>query len=232
MLTLPVELQTVPTRAERFAAALRGFGPIGLLATGVIFAGNSIVVPLSAIFVLLWARLSGTPYRDIGFVRPQSWPRTIVAAILVGVALKFVMKAMVMPLLGADPINQAVRHLTGNTAALPLWLYAGTVGAGFGEETLFRGYLFERLQKLLGGGVGAKIAIVIFTSAFFGAAHYGFQGVPGVQQATIVGLIFGTIFAITGRLWFLIVVHAAFNVTALLMIYWGLERDVAHLIFR
>lgn len=232
VLTLPVEQQPEATQADRFAAALRGFGPIGLLVTAVIFAGNAIVVPFGAVLVLMWARVSRTPCRELGFVRPQSWTRTIVTGILVGVAFKLVMKALVMPLLGADPINQAVRHLTGNSAALPAALYAVTVGAGFGEETLFRGYLFERLRKLLGGSVGATISIVLVTSAFFGVAHYGFQGVPGVQQATIVGLVFGTVFALTGRLWFLIVAHAAFNVTALAMIYWDLERDVAHLVFR
>ena len=137
-----------------------------------------------------------------------------------------------MPLLGADPINQAVRHLTGNTAALPGALYAIVIGAGFGEETVFRGYLFERFGKLFGSSTVAKVGIVLLTSAWFGIAHYGFQGLPGVQQATLVGLLYGTIFAITGRIWFLIVAHAAFNLTALWMIYFNLERDVAHLVFR
>jgi membrane protease YdiL (CAAX protease family) len=56
--------------------------------------------------------------------------------------------------------------------------------------------------------------------------------VPGVQQATIVGLVFGTLFALTGRLWLVIVAHAAFNLAALWMIYFNLEWDVAHLVFR
>ena len=52
-----------------------------------------------------------------------------------------------------------------------------------------------------------------------------------MQQATIVGLVFGTIFAITGRIWMLIFAHAAFDLTALALIYWDLETAVAHLIF-
>ena len=35
-------------------------------------------------------------------------------------------------------------------------LFAVIVGAGFGEETVFRGYLFERLGKLFGPGVAPK----------------------------------------------------------------------------
>lgn len=214
------------------AAALRGFGPLGLLVIVVILFGNALFVPLSALLVLAWAYVSRTPWREIGFVRSHSWTATIVGGIVAGVALKFAMKAVVMPLLGADPVNQAVRHLTGNTAALPGALYALVIGAGFGEETLFRGYLFERFGKLFGVTRTAKIATVVLTSAWFGVAHYGFQGVPGVQQATIVGLVFGTVFAMTGRIWFLIVAHAAFNLTALWMIYFNLERDVARLVFR
>ena len=74
--------------------------------------------------------------------------------------------------------------------------------------------------------------MVLLTSGLFGAAHYFDQGVAGVEQATIVGLVFGTIFAATGRIWMLMVAHAAFDLTALAMIYWNLETKVAHLIFR
>jgi len=107
-----------------------------------------------------------------------------------------------------------------------------TVGAGFGEETVFRGYLFERLGKLFGSDAVAQAAIVLLTSGLFGLAHYWDQGVPGVEQAVVTGLVFGSIFAATGRLWTLIFAHAAFDLTAVAIIYWGLESKVAHLLFR
>jgi len=138
----------------------------------------------------------------------------------------------VMPLLGADPINQAYHYLAGNQAAVPAALYAMIVGAGFGEETLFRGYMFERFGKLFGSGLGAKTVIVLISSVWFGLEHYSVQGLAGVQQATIFGLLFGAIFAITGRIWMLMIAHAAFDLTAYAMIYWGFESDVAHLIFK
>ena len=46
-----------------------------------------------------------------------------------------------------------------------------------------------------------------------------------------MGLVYGAIFARTGRLWMLIAAHAAFDLTALAIIYWDLEADVAHLVF-
>jgi membrane protease YdiL (CAAX protease family) len=235
--TEPVAPSPVETRGARpaddpVAAGLRGFGPLGILAILAILVGNAVFVPFSAILVLLWAWRSRTPCREIGYVRPESWARTVIVGIVLGVTLKLLMKAIVMPLLGADPINQAFRYLSGNTAALPAALYAVIVGAGFGEETIFRGWMFERFGKLFGAGAWAKASIVLVTSAWFGLDHYSLQGLPGVQQATIVGLVFGSIFAATGRIWMLMVAHAAFNATAVAMIYWNLETAVARLVFK
>ena len=221
---------------DRFAAGLRGFGPLGIVAilviflSGNVFAGN-VVVPLGAVLVLVWARWSRTPWREIGYVRPKSWIGSLAVGLAFGMAFKFLMKAIVMPLLGADPINQAYHYLAGNRAMLPAALWAMIV-AGFAEETVFRGYMFERLGKLFGPGVGAKASIVLLTSGLFGLGHYAGQGLAGVVQATIVGLVFGTIFAVTGRLWMLMCAHAAFNLAALAIIYWNLESKVAHFVFK
>jgi uncharacterized protein len=220
-----------PTDAQ-IAARLRGFGPPGLLAILVILLGNVILLPASALLVLLWARLSHTPWREIGYLRPRSWLASTAVGIVFGSAFKFVMKAIVMPLLGADPINHAFHYLAGNRAAIPATLYLMIIGAGFGEETLFRGYMFERLGKLLGSSVAARTAIVLITSILFGLAHYGVQGLSGVEQGAIVGLVFGTIFAVTGRIFMLMCAHAAFDLTAYAVIYWSLETKVAHLVFR
>ena len=218
--------------SERVAASLRGFGPLGILAFLAIAAGNLVVAPLSAFLVLVWARLSRTPWRDIGYVRPKSWTRDLALGIVFGTAFKLLMKTIVMPVLGADPINRTYHYLAGNRAALPGILFAAIIGAGFGEETVFRGYLFERLRKLLGSGVWARSFIVLLTATLFGLAHYPDQGLAGAEQGTITGLVFGTIFAVTGQLWMLMCAHAAFDVTAVAIIYWDLESAVAHLVFK
>ena len=219
-------------RQDELAKRLRGFGPLGILSILVILSGNFLFAPLSAIFVLLWTRLSDTPWREIGYVRPRSWIRTIAVGIVFGVTFKFAMKSIVMPLLGAPPVNQAYHWVAGNTAALPFMVYLMIVVAGFGEETLFRGWMFERLGKLFGSSVWAKLAIVLITAAIFAVLHYSDQGVPGAEQAAITGIILGTIFAITGRLIILMIVHAAFDLTALAMIYWDFETAVAHFFFQ
>jgi membrane protease YdiL (CAAX protease family) len=74
--------------------------------------------------------------------------------------------------------------------------------------------------------------IVLLTAVWFGLLHYPVQGLAGAEQATIVGLVFGAIFAITRRIWMLMFAHAAFDLTAYAIIYWNLEMDVAHLVFK
>jgi membrane protease YdiL (CAAX protease family) len=224
---------TSETSAEgRLAAQLRGFGPLGLLAILIILGGNFLFSPLSAILVLAWVSLSRTPWREVGYVRPQSWTRTLAIGIVFGVAFKFLMKAIVMPLLGGPPINQAYHWVAGNPAALPAMLFLMIVVAGWGEETLYRGWMFERLGKLLGTGVWARASIVVLTSVVFALPHYVDQGIAGVEQALMTGVVFGTIFALTGRIFLLMVVHAAFDLAALAMIYWNFESAVAHFFFK
>jgi len=215
---------------ERIAARLRGFGPLGLLAILSILLAHLYSVPLAAFMILVWIRLSAISWREIGYVRPASWAGTVVFGVLFGIVFKLLMKSVVMPLLGADPVNHAFHYLAGNRAEIP-WFLLTIAGAGWGEETLFRGYAFERLGMLLGRGVAAKVAMVLITSLWFGAAHYGFQGLTGSVHAAIVGLVFGIIFALKGRLFMLMFAHAAFDLMAYVLIYWNLETRVAHLIF-
>ena len=227
---LPLEARAAPPPDDPIATQLRGFGPLGLLSILVIVL-TSVVKPLGGLLVLLWAWRSHTPWRDIGYVRPRSWIGSLAVGVVFGCVFKLLMKAIVMPLLGAPEINSAYHYVIGNRAALPGLVFT-MIGAGFGEETIFRGFLFERLGKLFGTGASAKVLIVLLTSAVFALGHYANLGLPGVEQAMITGLVFGTIFAVTGRIWMVMCAHAAFDLAAVAIIYWNLEAAVAHLVFK
>ena len=216
---------------DAFAEALRGFGPAGLAAILVIvLSGTTMVaglaVPLGGLLALAWARASRTPFSDLGYTQPRNWLLTSIAGVTLGVVLKLGMKSVVMPLLGAEPINTAYQYLVGNHALLPAAIWAMMV-AGFGEETVFRGFLFERLRRLLGTSRAGSTTIVVLTSALFGVAHYAHQGLDGAVHAGITGAMFGTMYVITGRIWMPMIAHAAFDLTALGIIYWGLRVCVS-----
>jgi membrane protease YdiL (CAAX protease family) len=225
-------------QADAFAAQLRGFGAVGVLATLVVLLpGNAIRLgpldlPLSALLAIGWARLSQTPLAELGFVRPRSWVLEALGGALLGVLLKLAAKALVGPLLGWPEANPAYHALVGNAAALPGMVAVVVIGAGFGEEVSFRGFLFARLRRLFAGRAWALPATVVVGALVFAAAHYADQGLPGAEQALMTGLVFGALYARLGRLWPVMWAHAAFDLTAVAIIYLGREGEVAHLVFR
>jgi uncharacterized protein len=223
---------------DPLADELRGFGPLGIIAMLVIaLTGNvqvlpMLFVPIGGLLALAWVRLSRTPWSAIGYVRPRSWIGALVVGVVFGAAFKILMKAIVMPLIGGDPINQTYHVVVGNRALLPAAVLSMIVGGGFGEETVFRGFLFERFGRLFGSSVGARISIVLLTTVVFSSLHYMDQGFGGAEQAIVTGIVFGTIFSVTRSVFLPMCAHAAFDVAAIAIIYWNLESTVAHLVFK
>ena len=220
-----------PATDRTFSGRLRGAGLLGWLSFLVVVAGSLVTAFLGALLAIGWAALSGTPWRDLGFVRPRNWALTIAAGVTLGIAFKLAMKSVVMPLLGAPPMNQTFQFLAGDRSAFHQLLPEILFAAGFGEEVLFRGYLFDRLGRFIGRGAMATVATVLITSVLFAAAHWVNQGTPGVQQGLVTGLVFGAIYARTRALPLLMIMHASFDLTAAWLIYHRLETTVAHGVF-
>jgi membrane protease YdiL (CAAX protease family) len=214
------------------AARLRGVGPIGVLAVALVVAGSFAGPLVGAVLVLIWAHLSATPLAALGMRMPQRWPVVALQGATLGIALKLVTKAVVMPLLHAPPLNPTYHYLEGNAAALPWIVLIILLQASVSEELLFRGYLFERLGRWLGPSRVALLVTVLASTALFALAHYPDQRWPGVQQAVITGVVFGSVFARRGELGMVIVAHAAYDFLAIVLIYLGWESRVAHLLFR
>ncbi len=217
--------------ASDWRSGLAGSGPLGVLAFVVVLLATVTLSPLvGSVLVLIWVRLARLRYAEIGFVRPRSWGAVVFYGVLSGVALKLLMKAIVLPLTGAEAVNQRFHFIQGNPAAA-LGLAAYAFIAAFTEETLFRGYLFERVGAWLGRNrLGAAVALV-FSSALFGILHFQ-QGALGVTNATIVGLVSGAIYlANKRRLALLMVLHATFDLVSMAIIYFGLEETIGSAIF-
>jgi len=221
-----------PPEGHPVEVAPRGLGLSDVLSFALVLAASLVTAGLGAVVVLAWAYASRTPWRALGFVRPRNWALTVLWGVAVGIAFKLVMKSVVMPLIGAPPVNPAYHYLEGNRAGLQCMLLPVLLGAGFGEEVLFRGYLFERLGRLLGGSVAATVATVVLTSVLFAAAHLAGQGLPGAEQALVTGLVFGALYAKTRALPFIMIVHAVFDLTALWLIFHRQEITVAHWFFK
>src|ERR1700675_2532448 len=106
---MTTDASKLPREIDPIAVGLRGFGPLGTTAIFVIVA-SQFLAPLSAVLVLIWAKRSRTPWHEIGYVRPRSWFGGLVIGVTFGLAFKFLMKAIVMPFLGADSVNQTYHY--------------------------------------------------------------------------------------------------------------------------
>jgi len=184
---------------------------------------------LLAIVVLVWARSSGKPWSALG-LGPLPGVLTAAAALSAGALFKIVMKAVVMPLLGAPSVNQAYHYLAGNTLALAGIVLFVLVSGAFGEEVVLRGFVFERVSALAGRSRDATAGAVAISTAAFAAAHYADQGWPGVEQAAFTGLAFALLFAWRRDLWTVMLVHAGFDLAAIAIIYENWEEPVSHLL--
>ena len=95
---VPCENRTVPSSDDSVAEQLRGFGPLGVFAILIIVLADALIKPLSAILVLLWARRSGTPWREIGYQQPRRCIGSLDTGAIFGVSFKLLLKADVMPM--------------------------------------------------------------------------------------------------------------------------------------
>ena len=116
---------THQTTNKSFFTSLRKFDLVGILFTiivvliGNVAFANMIMLPIGAVVVLIWVKITETPWRKIGYVKPKSWVVIVLIGLILGITFKFLMKAIVMPLFGTDPINQSYHFLAGNKALLP-----------------------------------------------------------------------------------------------------------------
>jgi uncharacterized protein len=219
---------TLPSH-DRIAAALRGFGPIGLVAIAAVVAASIVTTSVGAIVVLAWAAASRTPWNELGFRRPKAL--SLAAAVALGAIFKLAMKGLVMPLFGAPAVNARYHYIAGNAAALPSIIAAVILAGGVAEELVFRGWLFERLGRVFGTGAVAKMTMVLISACLFASAHYRDQGIAGVEQAVFTGLVFASVFAVTSEIWSVMIAHAAFDLMAIALIYFDLESAVAQALF-
>ena len=102
---------------------------------------------------------------------------------------------------------------------LPLWaIVIVSLGAGIGEEALFRG----GVQTLAGDYVGAPLAI-LFASALFAVVHFAKPLVAAI--IFVIGALFGVTYWQTGSLLAVMIGHALYDVFAL----WYVQKEMHRL---
>ena len=164
---------------------------------------------------LIWLR--GERLADIGLKRPQSWGRVFLLGVLVA-ALVFA--AMYLSeRAGFRRDLSKFKEVQGNLGLTVSEVGYAFIGAGFYEEFMFRGFLFQGLAMFLGASRGAWIAACIVQAALFGAVH-AYQNPLGMAITGTLGLLFGFVVLVSGRnLWLVIVIHGLYDASRFVLFY-------------
>lgn len=218
----------------RAGAALRSrWGAVlEILAVVAITFGHRVlhVIPVDEtlpIFLLGWASLwlRGVGWRGVGLVRPASVARTAAVGAATGVLLQVLSEFVTEPAI-AHFTHQAAdlsefAPLVGNLKLALLYFAAVWTWAAFGEEMTYRGYVLNRVADLGGRTPWSWVAGLLVVTGLFGFGH-SYQGLAGVLDTGIHGLLLGVLYLASGRnLWACIVAHGVCDTVGILLIYLG-----------
>lgn len=171
------------------------------------FKYASQVAELVALTIITFQlRSSDSSWKDLGLRKPQNWFKAIGLFVLCVATIGLTFNFIIAPLFpdGANDINGGQVISTGERIFQLIVIGIGT--AAIGEELLFRGYLLNRLNQLIGPGFVGTIIAILVQAVIFGLLHSGIQG---MISAGVIGLILGGFYVASGRnLWVVIAAHA------------------------
>jgi uncharacterized protein len=198
------------------------------LFVGIVVADAFGLVPLTqtvALLPLVWIalRIRREPWSSIGFRRPEKLGSAI--GVVLGLAQELFSVFVTTPLLssafGVEPDYSSVSAVRGNLPVLFIFLALSWTLGAFGEEVCFRGFLMNRLARLMGQSRWAWLASLVLSSVLFGWGHTE-QGITGWVQEGLAALFLGAMFLLSGKnLVVPMVAHGTSNTLAFVLIYFG-----------
>ena len=195
----PVAVQIATGRpSSKWGNEVDGLGEaIWFVAVAVAAAGIS--------FVLYRLIVRFTEFRSVTELNPTKAVTEWGQGLLLGAVL-FVAAITAISLVGKAEIVY-------NGELAPALAYLASVGiiAGVGEELVFRGFIYRIVEESLGTWLALALSAVLFGA--FHLANENATLMGAISIALTAGLLLGAIFVLTRRLWMVIGVHMAWNIT-------------------
>lgn len=169
----------------------------------------------STLLITFFLRLRGTGWSSLGLRGPKNARDVLrgagmVVLVFLGVALT---NALAMVVLGSLLGSDAEREFM-DVSTFPKYLIMMAIvwtTASFCEEMVFRGFLINRVEEVLGSRRFGWIVAAMFQAALFGLVH-AYQGIGGILTTGLIGFTFGLLYLVAKRnLWPTIIGHGLVN---------------------
>ena len=185
------------------------------------FWGNTIFKTAATVgaatFLLYYRKQS---WKDLGLIKPDKFLKMlgIVAITLVGTVISIMLFEIFIRDLftaTAEPATSSsadtrFNELEGNLSYFFSIIFFVWIES-FLEELQDRGFSLNRFESLFSKVSFSTVLAVLFQAAIFGFRH-SYDLSPRSLTTGIIGLVFGTIYVLTGRnLWPLIIAHIILN---------------------
>ncbi|TNE37228.1 MAG: CPBP family intramembrane metalloprotease [Alphaproteobacteria bacterium] len=198
-------------------------------------AYSNVAVLGSFLLMLVFTTLRRDGFRKLGYRGQENWWRligiTVVLAVLFETLLSGGIEPLVSQYLGETIDLSNFDSLEGNILNTGIMLALGWIVGGFLEEMLFRGFILQGIERLLGGSFAATVIAIAGSSVLFGLPHF-YQDTVGMIMTGLMGLVFGVIYVWSGRnLWFTILLHGFVDTYGIILIYLGKYDDLRHILF-
>ena len=163
---------------------------------------------------------------DLGLAMPgKKWLlpiQTIVVFTAMGVALFLAYQVVGLFFEPKETTVSRFGDMEGNLPLYLWWVFLGWVVGGFCEEMLFRGFLLNRVEVMLGGLKSSTVLAIVFQAAVFGIIHFYYQGAFGALTLFAAAIAIGACYILFGRkLWPLILSHGILDTLGFLGDYLG-----------
>jgi membrane protease YdiL (CAAX protease family) len=173
------------------------------------------------LIVYLYKKAAGWSWSNFGLARPINWWRPLL--VFVGCFIAIILLAVyVQPLfqtLSGPPDISHLMVLRQNFPLLVMALITIWITAAFLEELVFRAYLINTLDLLLGRNSWSTWTAIFISSVIFGMMH-AWQGLSGILTTACIGFILGIGFIFNGRrIWPLVLAHGIIDTITLVTIY-------------
>lgn len=186
------------------------------------FPYTFLIIIIAAILLTVLSKVS---LAELGFKTNRNFFSIVTTALLIFAVsepiLDFIIQPLINKLTHEIPDYSAFDRVKHNFPKYLKYLCFIWVSAAFGEEVLFRGFLFRQFNMLLPDFRFKTIFIIILTALLFSLPHI-YLGPAGLIMTFIFGLMFGFIYIkCQYNLWVTIVLHGLVDSLFITLAYTG-----------